>query len=534
MALIIGDLATQQVRRQIGLALEDLAVQMADRLDQEMATRIAEVDVLSGLPVFARLEEPSRQRAAIDSLQDSLPIFSWVGVVDRLGTVVAGTGGVLEGRSIAERPVFQEGIGGGFVGDVHDAVMLASLIPNPTGEPIKFVDISRPIIGPNGELRGVLATHLSWQWARLVERRLLLDRGSDGNVDLYVVASDKTILLGPDTSLHGRDLDLTAIDEATSGAKGWRVETWSDGQEYLVGYAKADGEGAFEGLGWVVLARQPLAEAFAPVKGMVWQIALLGLMFTVAGGVIGWIMTARIVKPLNEMADAADALRVDEAAGFPRIRGPQEIETVSHAFEDLIETLVAKRGEIAALSDKAYRDPLTGLSNRAALDEFLKRPSVQDRAFAVLAIDLDNFKGVNDSFGHDTGDRLLQVAAIRLKGCVRSGDLLVRTGGDEFLAVLVMVRNDQDGPVRRIAARVVKDLSAPYDVIATRDGKEADLPAMITISASAGLACYPRDGETLEEVMKHADECLYQAKEAGKARVMSHGQKAPISADAAE
>lgn len=534
MALIIGDLAADQVRRQIGLALEDLAVQMADRLDQEMANRIAEVEVLSGLPVFAQIDEPAIPRAAIDRLQDILPIFSWVGILDREGSVVAGTGGVLEGVSIAHRPVFQEGIAGGFIGDVHDAVMLAKLLPNPSGEPVKFVDVSRPIAGADGAPVGVFAAHLSWQWARSVEQRLLSERGSDGNVGLFVVAADSTILLGPDRSMHGQKLDLLSIANASSGTKGWRTETWSDGDEYLVGYAQADGEGAFDGLGWIVLARQPLREAFAPVREMVWQIAALGLIFIVVGGIIGWIMTARIVKPLNEMADAADALRADVAVGFPRIRGPQEIETVSQAIESLIETLVAKRNEVEVLSDKALRDTLTGLSNRAALEEFFGRPGAHDRAYAVLAVDLDDFKSVNDRFGHDTGDRLLQIAAERLRGGVRSGDLLVRTGGDEFLVVLAMLRGDQDGPVPRIAARVIKDLSEPYDLSPEDDGAGGRARETVTVSASAGLAYFPRDGRTVEEVMKHADECLYRAKEAGKRRVMVYGQTRALPADAAD
>ena len=528
MTLIIGDLATEQVRRQIGLSLEDLAVQMADRMDQEMATRIAEVDVMSGLPAFTQIENPSVPRAAIDRLQEKLPIFSWVGIIDRTGTVVAGTGGILEGLSIGHRPVFQEGIAGGFVGDVHDAVMLAKLLPNPSGEPVKFVDISRPILGTDGLPNGVFAAHLSWQWARSVERRLLLERGSEGSVGLYVVAADSTVLLGPDRSVHGSALNLLSTKDAASGSIGWRIEKWSDGEDYLVGYAKADGEDVFKGLGWVVLARQPLREAYAPVRRMVWQIAALGLIFTIVGGVIGWTMTSRIVKPLNRMADAADALRANEEVGFPRISGPEEIEIVSQAIEDLIETLVAKQHEVEALSDKAKRDPLTGLSNRAAMDEFLNRPRHRDRAYAVLAIDLDDFKHVNDKFGHDTGDRLLQVVAERLRGCVRAGDLLVRTGGDEFVVFLAMLKRDQDGPVRRIAARVIRDLSEPYDVLTKKEGGDRGAPEMATIAASGGLACFPRDGETLEEVMKHADKCLYRAKDSGKQRVMVHGQTAMI------
>ena len=102
------------------------------------------------------------------------------------------------------------------------------------------------------------------------------------------------------------------------------------------------------------------------------------------------------------------------------------------------------------------------------------------------------------------------------------------------MVFLAMQKSDQDGPARRIAARVIRDLSEPYDVIRANDGGDQKAPDMTSIAASAGLACFPRDGETLEEIMKHADDCLYRAKDGGKRRVIVHGQTAVIRAETAD
>lgn len=532
IAYVAGDLASQQVRRQIGSALGDLALQMADRLDREMHTRINEIEVLAGLTGMQRIDHPEVPRRIIDSLQDSMPVFSWVGVVDTVGLVVAGTDGVLEGISIAHRPVFLEGSKGLFVGDVHDAVMLASLLPNPTGEPIKFVDIAHPIGDETNDNRGVLAAHLSWTWARDVADGLLATSGSLERVELFVVATDATILLGPGTDgqdMLGRALVLDAAALGVAGRTGWTLEPWPDGGRYLTGYAKADGYGDFDGLGWVVLARLPVDDAYAPVDALLREIAFVGIAFAVIAGLVGYGVTSRIVTPLRALAGAADAMRRGARKGFPHVSGPREIEMLSNALEDLIESLVAKQHEVDLLNDRAYRDPLTGLANRAALERFLASRATGDGlggdwAYAVLGIDLDGFKKVNDTHGHDAGDRLLKEVAARLRACVRSGDLLVRTGGDEFVAFLVMAHAENDGPARRIAGRIITRLSEPYDVIGAADADPDSSSGRQTarIGASIGVACFPRDGRPPETVLKLADTALYQAKSSGKGRVVVH------------
>jgi two-component system CheB/CheR fusion protein len=155
----------------------------------------------------------------------------------------------------------------------------------------------------------------------------------------------------------------------------------------------------------------------------------------------------------------------------------------------------------------ATHDELTHLPNRTLLVDRLKHGIAQaarlHHKLAVLFIDLDNFKNINDSLGHDAGDELLKEAARRLQSCMRGADTLARLGGDEFVALLVDVDLDQ---IRTIAARVVDFLSASFEI------QERNLFG----SASIGIAIYPDDGNDSGTLLKSADTAMYRAKEKGK------------------
>ena len=163
----------------------------------------------------------------------------------------------------------------------------------------------------------------------------------------------------------------------------------------------------------------------------------------------------------------------------------------------------------------ATHDALTGLANRVKLIDDLgqKMREAQERGrrLAVCYVDLDGFKGVNDTHGHEAGDRLLKVAAQRMASAVRSGDLVARLGGDEFVAVLCDLPDETEVP--NVLQRLIESLTAP---IAVRDGAEA------VISASIGVALFPRHDERAERLLFLADEQMYAAKRAGKNRFVVH------------
>jgi diguanylate cyclase (GGDEF)-like protein/PAS domain S-box-containing protein len=166
-----------------------------------------------------------------------------------------------------------------------------------------------------------------------------------------------------------------------------------------------------------------------------------------------------------------------------------------------------KRAE-EVISYQAYHDILTDLPNRILFKDRLGLAVIQAKRkqteLAVMFIDLDRFKLVNDTLGHVKGDELLQQAARRLKECLRKGDTLARQGGDEFTIVLPELRDRDDA--RMVADKFLEVLQEPFDL----DGHA------VHISASIGIAVYPAHGESIDELLRHADIAMYQIKGQGK------------------
>ena len=160
------------------------------------------------------------------------------------------------------------------------------------------------------------------------------------------------------------------------------------------------------------------------------------------------------------------------------------------------------------LDHLAHHDQLTGLPNRLYLAAHL--PGAIDEAkrtssmLAVLFLDLDRFKHINDSRGHETGDKLLKAVAQRIRATMRNEDVVIRMGGDEFIVVLKSVRNTDQ--VNEAAGRITEALSAPVIV----DGRP------LVTTASIGVSLYPRDGSDMGELLRHSDTAMYQAKDRGR------------------
>ena len=178
--------------------------------------------------------------------------------------------------------------------------------------------------------------------------------------------------------------------------------------------------------------------------------------------------------------------------------------------------LAEKERERAAQEERirhqAYHDALTGLPNRASftehLEEAMRRAKRAGWPLAILFLDLDLFKRVNDSLGHDAGDRLLRVAAERIRRAVREADMLFRMGGDEFTVLLEDVRGPEEAAA--VAGRVLEGIAEPLQLQHHE----------IAVTASIGIALYPRDDVLGERLVKSADTAMYRAKELGRNRYM--------------
>lgn len=146
LTFFISQHATSRLQSEVGMNLSTTAHQLSDKLDHYMWSRYAEVKLLGSLSTIQQTDQKVETRRTLEELQRQIPDFSWIGRLDANGKVIASTNQILEGTSIKERPVFQEALSQPFIGDVHEAVLLAKLLPNPSGEPLQFVDISTPLL----------------------------------------------------------------------------------------------------------------------------------------------------------------------------------------------------------------------------------------------------------------------------------------------------------------------------------------------------------------------------------------------------
>ena len=190
----------------------------------------------------------------------------------------------------------------------------------------------------------------------------------------------------------------------------------------------------------------------------------------------------------------------------------QEVEAYRDHLEELVQArtlaLSVAEVQVKALEDVAYYDPLTGAPNRRLLIDRLSQVLAHERRtvqpIAVCYFDLDGFKPINDALGHDAGDQLLRELTQRLRGILREYDTLARVGGDEF--VLVLCNLEQEAECYDIIERVLATIQIPFII------KEQS----VTVSASLGVTLYPHDESTTGDLIRHADQAMYKAKQSGK------------------
>src|SRR5574343_816931 len=249
--------------------------------------------------------------------------------------------------------------------------------------------------------------------------------------------------------------------------------------------------------GWGVVVGAPKATLEA---GMVRSLSWLGgisLLIVLLGSWLATVIARRVVTSVHHLNDAALALREGKPISLPEVQ-LDEAEEVGQA-------IVQASHLMAKVHHRAYHDPLTELGNRALFYELVQHHLAiagrDQQPISILAIDLDNFKVVNDEEGHAAGDQLLEAVARRIESTIRASDAAARMGGDEFSILLV---DADQASAQETAQRLVLELAKPYEGI--------DTP----VSASIGIAVYPTAGKDLGELLENADRALYAAKRSGR------------------
>ena len=213
-----------------------------------------------------------------------------------------------------------------------------------------------------------------------------------------------------------------------------------------------------------------------------------------------------------KVQECADDLSLVNQALEEEIRERKKLERKLAANEieladtqaDLSDSLVQEK----RARHLAFHDVVTGLPNRLLFNDRLKNAIAQARrhawGLAVMFIDLDKFKNINDSYGHDVGDKVLQIVSERLQASVRGADTVGRQGGDEFLYLMLEVTDQAD--VATAAAKIIERIAQPFEFGGVK----------LTVKPSIGIALYPQDGKSANVLRKNADRAMYTAKQSDK------------------
>lgn len=265
---------------------------------------------------------------------------------------------------------------------------------------------------------------------------------------------------------------------------------------------------------------QPLENVVRETSRLGWTTVQMILALSVLAVLLAWLVSRAVTGPLRNMVDAMGVFsREQSIIELPSSR-KDEIGLLASSLNDMQNTIVATMRELnesrQALTHLAQHDSLTGLPNRALFDDRLRQAVSQARRdqtrLALLFVDLDGFKAINDTFGHHAGDLVLNVVAKQMQACVRNVDTVGRLGGDEFVVLLTHVEGEQDALL--VAGKICTALNQPFEL----DGQN------LVISSSIGAAVYPEHGADEVTLSKSADAAMYLAKISGGNRVRLFGQ----------
>jgi diguanylate cyclase (GGDEF)-like protein len=376
--------------------------------------------------------------------------------------------------------------------------------------------LARRVNNAHGEFQGVVATDLSLQRVSDFLRSLQLtpngiayvvetdgnligsSRGphlrkdaAGGNVRLNVATSEDPLVVASYREIA--KLLLTSTDSSQPRT----VVFETDARQHVeAAYARLQDAA---GLDWIIVVAVPRSDFLLGVTENFKRTVVLALLASLMTIVIGLVVLSVVARDLRELASAARSVgNGDLSATFDVARGG-EIGDLAKSFR--------------AMQTRLLSDRLTGLANREAflrrVEERLAQPLAlaEPHPFAVLFIDLNDFKHINDNFGHDIGDKVLQEMAQRMLTGLRSRDMVARYAGDEFVVMLDAVRNRHDAESAR--SNLEQLLYAPLAAI---DSVARGAAA----GAAVGLAMYPENGEDVESLVQYADADMYRRKQARK------------------
>jgi diguanylate cyclase (GGDEF)-like protein len=500
----IGDQVAQELRGTSTQAAWEMDLWLGDRLRdlRVAATAYAVPENLARIQGSGGAEAVGRLREYLNSVRERCPDCDALLVVDGRGRFVASSGGRMTGVQFSQDRLSALRTSDALVGDAYWD----------TGLGKAAIALAVPIRQADGKYVGALMAKLNLRAVADVLQRLAPHdeggAGGTGGGDLYVMTEQGRLILR--SRVSSAELMRTKLPTET-------VQALVDREGSSVEYKRADGQDVIgtlrrvPALRWAAVVEMPRAEAFRQTGGG-GSTGLVLLALLVAAGLAAYVGLL-IVRPLRRLSGvAAKVAGGDLSVELPTATGG-EIGQLTQVFKNLVARVREREGQ-GELERLSVTDALTGLYNRrhlmGTLANEVQRSRRLRRTFSVLLADVDHFKQYNDTHGHLGGDAVLVKMAEILRQTTRGVDSVARYGGEEFVVMLI------EAPIATAAA-VGERLRARVAAEEFGAGR---------VTVSVGAAEYPTHGETPEELIASADAAMYQAKNAGRDRVVVAGRTA--------
>jgi diguanylate cyclase (GGDEF)-like protein len=533
----LGNLATTELSTAQQAAVRATAQSAAEMLANQLRDRERDIELLSVAPHLAEGSlSASHTRTALDRRQALHDEYAWLGVVDADGLVLQATGGLLVGRSVAQRDWFVAARERVYVGDVHEAKLLATMLPAaPNGEPTRFIDFAAPIRDADGRLRGVVGAHAHWRWVTGIVEAAARRLHPGSGIEALILDRDGRVLYPEAMKVAQAAGDVVLPTTLVNGRFEGSLR-FGDGKDYLTSEAALQARSSAE-LGWRIIARQPMELAMRSVRDLQRELVVLGVFAAALLTLAALLLARRVSRPVEELARIAKRVESERVIpAFPADPGVKELATLSDAIQSMASSLLDTQQRLqrtnvtleqqveqrtaelqaanAALESLAMRDALTGLHNRRSLDArlaeaqalYLRYGRENGRLHGLLLIDVDAFKQVNDRFGHQAGDAVLRQLAALLHGAVRITDMVARFGGEEFAVLLPELA----GPLEAVMAA---------EKIRTKV-EQADFGEVGRVTVSIGVSLATPEDSDVHALIARADAALYEAKNGGRNAVV--------------
>ena len=361
----------------------------------------------------------------------------------------------------------------------------------------KLIFISHPIFNAGGEYIGLIGGTIYIEHDNIFHK-LLGEHFYDDGSYVYVVDEDGTVIYHQDPGRIGDDVAgnqvVGRLMEGESGAE--RVKN-TKGMEMLAGYSSVKLSE------WGIVSQRPLDVTLVPSTDLVKKVAMISMPFVGLAFIIVLAIASFITKPLQQMAllsmNEQEKIKIEELHKVKSWYFEARIlkESLVHAF-----TLLQNR--ISHYQTQSATDALTGLMNRRTMDETLIRWTEEKQEYAVVLVDLDHFKSVNDTYGHGVGDEVLKYLAQSMRMHSRPQDICCRYGGEEFIILLPKTDEAEAYAVAESLRQYLQD---------------TDSPCGRPVTMSGGIAVYPEAGDSPHIIIEKADQALYKAKHQGRNQV---------------